>query len=86
MSLFPLAKFKAKFENTRTDGKNCSLKKCSYPKINAFCVGAIVMLLKNFIVEGWKIFNGSVGIVLDIIYDSPDGGQTGELPAFIYSC
>jgi len=79
----PLAKFRAKFETTRTDGKNCCLKQCSYPKINAFCVGAIVMLLKNFIVEGWKIFNGSVGIVRDIIYDSSDGGLTGGLPACI---
>ena len=81
----PLAKFKAKFETTRSDGKNCCLKKCFYPKINAFCVGAIVMLLKNFFVEGWKIFNGSVGIVCDNIYDSPDGGADKRI-ASVDSC
>ena len=36
------------------------------------CIGASIMLLKNCIVE-WKVMNGSIGIVREIIYDQPQG-------------
>ena len=38
----------------------------------ALCVGDMVMLLQNFIVEH-KIMNGSVGMAKAIIYESPNG-------------
>jgi hypothetical protein len=42
------------------------------------------MLLKNFIVEEWKILNGSVGILLDTIYEDPLGprGTESLLPLY----
>lgn len=69
----PIAKWKATYSTTRRDRKNCCLKEKSYPSRVAMCTGAVVMLLKNFIVEEWKILNGSIGTVVDIIYANPLG-------------
>jgi hypothetical protein len=35
--------------------------------------------LKNFIVEEWKILNGYIGTVVDIIYDNPLGPREQDL-------
>jgi hypothetical protein len=80
----PIAKWKAKYSTTRKCGKNCCLKEKSYPSNAAACVGAPVMLLKNFIVEEWKILNGSIGTVVDVIYDNPLGPREPEsMPSYI---
>lgn len=64
--------------------KNCCLKEKSYPSNAAACVGAPVMLLKNFIVEEWKMMNGSIGTTVDIIYDNPLGPRESEsMPSYI---
>jgi hypothetical protein len=42
------------------------------------------MLLKNFIVEEWKLLNGSIGTVIDIIYDTPEGPrEKNSKPKFV---
>jgi PIF1 helicase. len=80
----PIAKWKASFSSCRRDGKNCCFKEKSFPSKMAMCVGAVVMLLKNFIVEEWKLLNGSIGTVIDIIYDTPQGPrETDSMPKFI---
>ena len=55
----------------------------SYPAISAFCVGAVVMLLKNFIVEE-KLMNGSIGKVIEIAYDNSNGPNiAGALTLYV---
>jgi PIF1 helicase. len=81
----PIAKIRARYSTSRNDGKNCCLKESSYPSRLALGVGAKVMLLKNFIVEEWHILNGSMGTVVDIIYDHKDGPMApgNPLPLFV---
>jgi hypothetical protein len=80
----PIAKWKASYSTSRRDCKNCCFKEKSYPSKNAMCVGAVVMLLKNFIVEEWKLLNGSVGTVIDIIYANPLGPREEDaIPLYI---
>jgi ATP-dependent exoDNAse (exonuclease V) alpha subunit len=81
----PIAKIRARYLTSRNDSKNCCLREKSYPTQIAIGVGAIVMLLKNFIVEEWHILNGSIGTVVDIIYDHVDGPMApgNPLPLFV---
>jgi PIF1 helicase. len=81
----PIAKIRARLKTARNDGKNCCIKEKSYPTRIAIGVGAVVMLLKNFIVEEWHILNGSIGTVVDIIYDNEDGPmeEGNPLPLFV---
>jgi hypothetical protein len=80
----PIAKWKTSFSSCRRDGKNCCFKEKSYPSKVVMCVGAVVMLLKNFIVEEWKLLNGSIGTVIDIIYDNPEGPRgRGSMPKYV---
>jgi hypothetical protein len=81
----PIAKIRARYLTSRNDSKNCCLREKSYPTQIAIGVGAVVMLLKNFIVEEWHILNGSIGTVVDIIYDHTDGpmAQGNPLPFFV---
>lgn len=68
----PIAKTTACFDTCRQDGRNCCVKESSMPARSALCVGAKVMLLRNFIVEH-KLMNGSVGTVKRICYKNPEG-------------
>jgi hypothetical protein len=68
----PIAKLTSQFSSIRTDGKNCCVKECKYPKQNALCVGAKVMLLKNFVVEQ-GLMNGAVGVVEHLCYKHRNG-------------
>ena len=68
----PIAKFTASFSSIRSDGKNCCVKECSYPKQNALCNGSKVMLLKNFVVEQ-GLMNGAVGEVKYLCYKHQSG-------------
>ena len=47
----PIAKVTAEFSSIRSDGNNCCVKEVWYPKHNAFCKDAKVMLFKNFLVR-----------------------------------
>ena len=79
----PLAKMTAKLSTTRTDGVNHCKKETSYPLKNALCVGATVMLLKNFVVEH-HLMNGSIGIVREIAYKDAIGpANSSDLPAYV---
>ena len=66
------------------NGCNHCVREISYPKRTTLCVGASVMLLRNFIVE-WKIMNGSIGVVRQISYHHPDGPTHDPscLPAYV---
>ena len=63
--------------------QNCCIKEKSYPMLTAFTEGAKVMLLKNYIVE-LGLMNGSVGTVVDIVYEEAEGPRNQEnLPAYV---
>ena len=68
----PIAKLRAHTHTSKTNQRLCHLKDTSIPLANALCVGAIVMLLKNAIVE-FNLMNGAVGIVRQICYSNSDG-------------
>jgi hypothetical protein len=83
MTSTPIAKWTCQYSSIRRDGKNCCFKEKSYPTRVAISIGSPVMLLKNFIVEEWKILNGSVGTLIDVIYDDPSGPTVpGKLPLY----
>ena len=65
-------------------GINHCVKECNFPKLTAFSVGCKVMLLKNSPSE-YKLVNGSIGIVKEIIYKHKDGPRhiPYELPACV---
>ena len=47
------------------------------------CVGAIMMLMRNFVVE-YKLMNGSIGIVKEIVYENKEGtADKDSLPAYV---
>jgi hypothetical protein len=68
----PIAKINAQLHTSRSDGKNCCIQSNSYPLKNVLCVGAKVMLQKNFVVER-KLMNGSIRHVKAICYKHPAG-------------
>jgi hypothetical protein len=72
MMISHIAKINAQMHISRSDGKNWCIQGTLYPLKNALCVGAKVMLLKNFVVER-KLMNGSVGHVKAICYKHPAG-------------
>ena len=81
----PLAKVRAKLTCPRNNGINHCVKESSMPILNAFCIDCHVMLVRNFIVDDYKIMNGAIGIVKDIVYKESDGPHhtDGELPASV---
>ena len=68
----PMAKMRSKYETSNDRGVNHCVKQSSLPQRLALCVGAMVMLLQNFIVEH-NIMNGCVGMAKAIIYELPNG-------------
>ena len=52
------------------------------PQINAFGVGAQIMLLCNYIVE-IGLFNGAIGTIVDIVYPVSNGPHTDALLLYI---
>ena len=81
--LTPIAKIRAKYNSCRDDGKNHCVKESSMCGRLAICVGAIVMLLRNFIVE-YKLMNGSIGVVKQIVYENKEGpADRNNLPAYV---
>lgn len=57
-------------------------KECPLPKTNAFCAGAVVMLLTNFVVE-FNLYNGAVGVIESVVYENADGPNSSDLPVFV---
>jgi hypothetical protein len=51
---------------------NHCLKEINMPVRSALALGAKVMLLTNYVVE-WGTYNGTVGTVIDIVYETPEG-------------
>ena len=68
----PIARYEAKMNTCKTNGKNCCISECNFPLRSLLCVGAKVMLLDNSIVE-YKLMNGSVGVVKDLCFSNPEG-------------
>jgi hypothetical protein len=66
----PLAFVYADYHTTKSSGRNCLLAESSWPKKQAFCLGAMVMLLHNFHVDV-GLMNGAIGIIRDIHYKDP---------------
>lgn len=79
----PIAKIITKYSTKMTTGSNHAIKECSYPRISGLGVGAIVMLLKNYIAE-LGLMNGAVGTVQAIVYKNKEGPrEKGALPAYV---
>ena len=77
----PIAKITGNLNSVRDDGKNCCVRDSKLPMKNALCVGAKVMLLKNFLVE-YHLMNGSVGTVTHLCYlhcDGPNHNSENDL-------
>ena len=68
----PIAKLRAHTHTDKQSKRICHLNDTSLPLLNALCVGAIVILLKNMMVE-LNLMNGAVGYVRDICYRHKDG-------------
>jgi len=69
----PIAKWTCQYSTSRRDGKNCRLKEKSYPTRVALSIGS----------PEWKLLNGSVGTLIDVIYDDPAGCRIpGKLPLY----
>ena len=66
----PIAKLRANMTHCRQ--KNCCLAKCSFPQRNALCVGAKVMLLKNFVSEE-GLYNGAIGDLKLLYFEDKTG-------------
>ena len=65
------------------DSVNHCVKESSLPLRLALCVGAKVLLLSNFVVE-YKIMNGSIGTVVDIVYKDKAGPRDAKsLSAYV---
>ena len=79
-----VAKIKPLYQSYRSDGINHCVRDSKYPQIIGLCVGAKVMLLKNFIPE-LKIMKGSIGIVHKIVYKHKQGPKysDNELPSYV---
>ena len=77
----PVARIDAKYQYS---GRvNHAAAEVNLPVQNALCVGAVVMVLSNFLVER-KLFNGSMGDVIKIVYETDAGPrEAGSLPAYI---
>ena len=79
----PIAKLNAKYCSLRDGNRNHCVKESSLTVQQALCIGGIVMLLKNFIVE-LNIMNGSIVSIKDIVYETRDGpDKENALPAYI---
>ena len=66
----PLAWVYADYHTTKSSGRNCLKSESSWPKKQAFCVGAMVMLIHNFHDDA-GLMNGAIGIIRDIYYKDP---------------
>ena len=78
----PVVRVDAKY--TQYGGSsNHAAKECSLPALNALAEKAKAMLLVNFVVEV-GLFNGSVGIIVKIVYKNSQGPrEKGAQPAYV---
>ena len=77
----PIAIVRAKLTTNKSSGKNCCSNGSVLPVATAICVGAIVILLQNQLVED-NLINGSIGIVREICY--APGETMGDPGAKMY--
>ena len=74
---------KPNYDSCSRSNKNHCISELSYPALSAICVGSIVMLLKDYIVEE-KLMNGYIGTVIEIIYDDRRGPNIlDSLPLYV---
>ena len=78
----PVATIKAQYETTRSCNRNCHVTDSSYPNVTAITIGALVMLLRNFIVE-LNLMNGAVGKVIDICYPKGRNPRNQPSPSYV---
>eukprot|EP00957_Ditylum_brightwellii_P080253 6104439-Ditylum_brightwellii.AAC.1 len=78
----PIAKAAVKLLSNKVTGKNHCIKDCLYPILSGVGVGAVVMLLKNYVAE-LGIVNGCVNTVKKVVYRNRDGPrEPGALPVY----
>ena len=76
----PVAKIRSQYDYKKV---NHAKNEVNLPDLSALCSDATVMLLMNYIVElGLK--NGSIGTIVDIVYDDPEGpANRNALPLYV---
>ena len=68
-----------------TSGRKHDIRELLYAKKRVFCVGTSFTMLENFVNE-WRIVNGAITIVYEILYEN-HGGATNNvkcLPAYVF--
>lgn len=78
----PIAKVTATYSGGKRNGANCCKKQTPLPARNALCVGAVVMLRINFLVE-LGLMNGAFGIIRYILYRSEQGPKQSDGTEYI---
>ena len=76
----PIAKVRARMSSKKRH--NYCMNECNFPQLNALCVGAKAMLLKNYVVE-LGVFNGVVGILESLHFESSERPHTEELKGYV---
>ena len=80
----PYTIIRPQYSSSNPQGQNHCISEMSYPSVSALCIGAIVMLFKNVVVEE-KLMNGSMGAIIDIVYDDARGSKIIGL-TIVYCC
>jgi len=79
----PYAVIRTQYSSSNRQGQNHCISETNYPSVSALCIGAIVMLLKNFVAEE-NLTNGSMGTIIDIVYYDARGSKLiGALPLHV---
>ena len=81
----PVAKIKSKTtdHNGRIVSNNKHYDDESTPSTLFICVGASVALTGCNICPEWRLFNGSVGKVIDIVFDQGKSPNDNDLPLYV---
>ena len=79
----PVAKIKASTIKKGVIAVNNSHFNDSTPPATSLCRGAQVSISGNNIHPTWGLYNGSIGEVLDIVFNPGDNPNDGDLPLYI---
>lgn len=64
-------------------GKTSHFTQNDIPYISNICRGATVKISGRNFIPKWGLFNGSIGTVIEIVYDNDKGPLDGDLPEYV---
>ena len=79
----PVARIKAITKKKGTIVQNDSHYDESVPPATNLCRGARVSITGCNIMPSWGLYNGSIGTVLDIVYEEGQSPRTGTMPLYV---